>query len=35
MLNFELGRTHSKDFASNTARLNGGSIGGFLFFRFA
>lgn len=31
-LSFELGQTRSKDFAGNTARMNGGSIGGFLFF---
>lgn len=31
-LSFELGQTRSKDFAGHTARLNGGSIGGIVFF---
>ncbi len=31
-LSFELSQTRSKDFAGNTARMNGASIGGFLFF---
>lgn len=31
-LSFELGQTRSKDFSGDTARLNGGSIGGIVFF---
>lgn len=31
-LSFELSQTRSKDFAGNTARMNGASIGGFVFF---
>lgn len=31
-LSFELSQTRSKDFAGNTARMNGAAIGGFLFF---
>lgn len=31
-LAFELGQTRSKDFAGHTARLNGGSVGGIVFF---
>lgn len=31
-LSFELSQTRSKDFAGNTARMNGVSVGGFLFF---
>jgi predicted porin len=31
-LSFELSQTRSKDYLGNTARLNGASIGGFVFF---